>query len=232
MALPLLNDTPKYELTVPSSKQKIKYRPYLVKEEKILFVANESGDRQQVIRAIADTIRACTNDAVNVNQLTTFDLEYIFIKIRAKSVGEKITLYLPCGEEHCKQRNEVEINLDEIDCPILEQEKVIKLNDDISVEMRYPNYNQVDNSDDEQEIAFNIVASCLAAVLTKEERIEIDDEDPSEVKRFLDSLTNEQFKKIGEFVRNLPQIKYDIKFDCTSCGEHNTIEVKGMQNFF
>lgn len=231
MALPLLNETPLYTMTVPSTGKKIKYRPYLVKEEKVLLMANESQDKEQILNAIIDTITACTDGKVKTDDLTTFDMEYIFIKLRAKSVGETVTLYLPC--DSCKQRNEVMFNLDDVQCPVdKDASNMIQINKDIYVEMRYPNYRQIETSEDQGEIAFNIIASCLKAVITEDERIDLDDETPSEIKRFLDSMTTEQFRKVSEFVKKMPRVEYTIEFDCSACSHHNEIEIKGMQNFF
>jgi len=231
MTLPLLNDTPKYELKIPSTGKKVKYRPYLVKEEKILLMANESKDKQTILEAVVDTIRACTNNKINTKDLATFDLEYIFLKLRAKSVGENVTLYLPCSEKECKQRNEVLVNLDEVQCPVSEDtETIIKITDDISVEMKYPTFAQV--GDDASDAGFNMIASCIKAILTNEEKILLEDESPKEVQSFLESMTRVQFDSISNWVQNLPQVEYTIEFDCTSCGEHNEIEVKGLENFF
>lgn len=230
MALPLLNDTPKYTLTVPSTGKKLKYRPYLVKEEKILLMANESNDKEAILEAVVETIKACTDNKVSLKDLTTFDLEYIFLKLRAKSVGEKVTLYLPC--EECKHRNEVLVNLDDVQCPVVKTDPMIQVNDTVWVEMRYPNYDLIENSDDAEEVGYNIVSSCIRAVIADDEKFLIDEEEPESLRAFLDSMTREQFGKITEFVRNMPQVEYNINYDCEGCNHHNEIEIKGMQNFF
>jgi len=230
MALPLLNETPTYQLVVPSTGKKIKYRPYLVKEEKILLMANETKDETQIINAITDTIVACTDNKIKIEELTTFDLEFLFLKIRSKSVGENVELFLPCSS--CKQRNETVVNLDLIECPVVETENLIQVNDSVSVEMKYPSYFDIEQGGDESEVAFNVVSSCIKAVITKEERFDISDEPKETVRAFLESMTSAQFANIAEFVQSLPQIKHTIEFDCDNCGEHNSIEVKGIHNFF
>jgi len=231
MALPLLNETPSYELKIPSTGKKIKYRPYLVKEEKILLMANESKDREAILQAVVDTVQACTNNKVKVNDLTTFDLEFIFLKLRAKSVGENVTLYLPCAQDTCKQRNEVIVNLDDVQCPVNEtDEKIIELTKNISVEMRYPNYTQIQSGN--EDLAASIIGSCIQAIITDDEKILTDDEPAEEIQRFLESMTREQFNKISAWVRKLPQVEYTIEYDCSTCGEHNEIEIKGLDNFF
>src|SRR6056300_979503 len=116
MALPSLNDTPKYELKIPSTGKKIKFRPYLVKEEKILLIAAESKDKDQMLGAIIDTINSCVQGNLNVNDLTTFDLEYLFIQMRAKSVGENASLNIKC--QSCEEDNEYHMNLEDIRCNV------------------------------------------------------------------------------------------------------------------
>ena len=231
MALPLLNDVPKYTLKIPSTGKSVKYRPYLVKEEKILLLAKESKDQDQIMEAVSDTVRACTADKVRLNDLTTFDLEYLFVKIRAKSVGETVNLVLPCSE--CKTSNETSLNLDEVQCPVDSKKKnVIKIDDDISVEMKYPSYVEIERTEEAADAAFNIMASSLKAVLTKDERIDVSEEPRETVLAFLESMTGTQFAKLSDFVRTMPQVEHHIIFDCVECGHHNDIEVRGMQSFF
>ena len=125
MALPVLNDTPKYELKIPSTGKKIKFRPYLVKEEKVLMMAAESGDGVQMMSAIMDTIQSCVQSQTKVENLTTFDIEYLFIKLRSKSVGESSTINLSC--ESCKEPNEHVIDLESIECVGDTKDKLIKI---------------------------------------------------------------------------------------------------------
>jgi hypothetical protein len=231
MAIPLLNETPKYHLVIPSTGKKIKYRPYLVKEEKILMIANETKDRETILEAIVDTIQACTDNKIKVKDLTTFDLEFIFLKLRAKSVGENITLQLPCSVEECKTKNEAVVNLDDVQCPISNtMDRLIELNDSVTVEMKYPNYNQIENS--EENVGTNVILSCISSIIIDEEKILAQDEPLEELQKFLESMTREQFNKISNWVLKLPQVEYTIKYSCTACGEHNEIEVKGLENFF
>jgi ribosomal protein L44E len=230
MALPTLNETPKYELTLPSTGKKIKFRPYLVKEEKILMLAAETKDPNQIMDAIIDTVSACVSTKLDVSKLTTFDLEYLFIKLRAKSVGEKVSLSLKC--KSCEHDNEYEMDLDSIVCDSRPNNSIIELDDKVSVQMRYPSYVNLKEVEDEGEMGFNILASSLEAVYADDERIDMEDETEESIRRFLESMTREQFKKVSEFLMDIPKVSYDIDFDCTKCGEHTHIELRGIQDFF
>lgn len=231
MALPILNDTPKYELTIPSSNKTVRFRPYLVKEEKVLLMANESNDRNAIMSAMTDTVLACLQGAVTREELTMFDLEYMFIKIRAKSVGESVQLYYSCQE--CEEKNTVEINLDEVVCETNQTGGMIQLTDDISLEMAYPSYTDFDlETSDENEMGFEIIARSIKTVLTDEERIELAEESKENVQSFLESMTAAQFTKVAEFVKSMPAVKYESSFVCQGCGTNNEFEVRGMHNFF
>ena len=231
MALPILNDTPKYELTIPSSNKNVRFRPYLVKEEKVLLMANESNDRNTIMSAMTDTVLACLQGDVTREELTMFDLEYMFIKIRAKSVGETVQLYYLCQE--CDEQNTVDVNLDEVVCETNQTEGMIQLTEDITLEMAYPSYTDFNlETSDETEMGFEIIAQSIKTVLTEEERIDLSEESKENVKEFLESMTTAQFDKVAEFVRGMPSVKYESSFVCQSCGTHNKFEVRGMHNFF
>ena len=230
MALPLLNETAKYELKIPSSGKKLKYRPYLVKEEKILLMAAESKDINQISGAILDTVTACTDGKINKKELTTFDVEYIFLQLRAKSVGENISLNIKCDE--CEHENEHVVNIDEIKCDVPKKSNIIKISDTISVEMQYPSYDMLDFNDDPESAGFAILGKCIKAVLTEDERIEIADESEESIKNFIGSMTQNQFEKVSMFLQDMPAVKHDINFVCQSCGHTNDIHLQGMQSFF
>ena len=202
MGLPVLNDTPKYEMTIPSSSKKVRYRPYLVKEEKILLLANESQDQNAIMSAITDTVLSCVQDNVERSELTTFDLEYMFVKIRSKSVGEKVEMYYACN--HCEQENEVIIDLEEVKCEVNNQSQMIELTEDISLEIGYPSYDGIDIESNETDTGFSIIANSIKTVYTKEERIDMVDESKENIRAFLESMTSSQFKKVAEFVKEMP----------------------------
>lgn len=230
MALPKLNEVPKYELNIPSTGEKIRFRPYLVKEEKVLMTASESKDPIQMMNAILDTIEACVQTPLDFKKLTTFDIEYLFVKLRSKSVGEVSNILLPC--KSCEHPNEVTINLEEIECEGARKEKFIKLDDKITVEMKYPSYKDIPMDENENEMGFKVLAASLSAVFTEDERIDIEDETAENVRDFLESMTKEQFEKVSSFLLDMPQVRHMIHFNCEKCEEENKVELKGLQSFF
>lgn len=231
MALPKLNDSPKYEFVIPSTGKKVRFRPYLVKEEKVLMIAAESKDTKHMMGAVLDTVAACVVDDFDVNTLTTFDLEYVFIKLRSKSVGETAKIGVSCQE--CKHQNDYELNLEEIECKSPKQKRnKIKITEDISVEMKYPGYRNIDISDDANELGFSLIASSIVAVYTAEERIDVSNEPRENLKTFLESMTRSQFDLMAEFLNEMPVVKAHVKFLCKKCSTENEFDIKGIQSFF
>jgi len=234
MALPKLNDTPKYSVVVPSTKKTVRFRPFLVKEEKVLLLAMESEEDDQVLGAILDTIDACVVDDLDVKTLTTYDIEYLFTKIRGKSVGESTKVKLKC--ETCETENEVIIPLDDIEVKGDDADNIIELQPGMQLEMRHPSYYELKNDDHIQSgetaaASFAMIRHCLKSIKTEESIINLKDELASEVDEFIESMNTEQFEKIREFVETIPALKHDIVFQC-SCGHENKMELKGMQSFF
>lgn len=235
MALPKLNETPKFSLTIPSTGKKIRFRPYLVKEEKVLMMAFESKDLRASLEAVADTIQACIpeEDSVDVRELATFDIEYIFTKIRSKSVGEVSEVAVKCNE--CKTYNTVQINLDEVEVEKKEIDNMIFITDDIAVELAYPSYESViakDLQNLENSSAFELILDSIKAVHTGEERIDAKEESREDMMEFLMSLTSSQFESITDFLNRMPALSHKINFNCTKCAESNEIELRGMSDFF
>jgi len=230
MALPSLTSS-KYELTVPSTNTRVEYRPYLVKEEKILMIAAESEDESQMIRGIKDIIKSCTFDKMNVDRLTMFDLEYIFTILRSKSVGESSNVSLVCVS--CDEPNEVTINLDTV--TVTEGvDKNIKLTDTIGMVMKYPYIDDVINaaSDTDVEAAFELIVSCIDSIYEGDEMFGAEDQTREELMTFVESLNTQQFEKINKFVLGIPHAFIDAEFNCTKCKTHNEINIRGLANFF
>ena len=240
MGLPQLqNDVPKYEMIVPSTKKAVKYRPFLVKEQKVLLVAFESKDSKHILSAMLDCLAACIQD-VNINSLATFDIDYMFTQVRSKSVGESTQILHAC--EECNEENEVQLDLQTINITTdenWEKEKLIPLTDTISVELKYPTYSDVlsnkslDNENSSQiEAVFESIISCLHSVKTENENILIKDEPREEIEKFMNSLTNEQLEKITGLVEKMPTLTHDLKYTCKKCSHNNIIELKGLNDFF
>jgi hypothetical protein len=234
MALPQINDIPKYELTIPSTQKTIRFRPFLVKEQKILLMALETQDQKQILNAVLDTMRSCIIEDIKLSNLTTFDVEYIFTKIRTKAVGETSKIALACTE--CDEQNELEINLDSINLEVKNGDKKIKLNDNYTIQLKYPTYNDVVNSELSFETAteqlYNTLITCLDKLITEEEQIEFKEQPKKDIEDFLESLTGEQMQLIMNFVENIPTLKYEGEFVCSSCNANNVYKLEGMQDFF
>jgi RNase P subunit RPR2 len=239
MALPKLNSSPKYELTIPSTGKRVKFRPYLVKEEKIMLMAFQSRDMKQSLQAVADTIEACLDEEANVRveDLAVFDIEYLFTKIRAKSVGEVSHLKVKC--KHCEAKNDYDLNLEEVSMKVKSKDNIIAITDSISVEMRYPSYGSISSKDidrmqreQDTESVFEILSESMVAVHTSDERISMKDESKEDIENFIMSLTSTQFQKLTGFLNDMPQLSHKIDYMCLKCGEKNEVELKGMADFF
>ena len=238
MALPKLNETLNFELKIPSTGQKVKYRPYLVKEEKVLLQAFESGDPKTCLEAMTDTLAACIDERheVDVSKLATFDVEYMFVKVRSKSVGEGSDLQIKCAS--CKHENPVSVDLDEIEIEIGEEDNVIQIADGISVEMRYPTYETLSQQDMEKlekedlNAAMNMIATSISAILTEEERINTSSLSIEEVVDFISSMTTSQLKSLADYMENMPALTHDVEFVCEHCNHENKMQLKGLADFF
>lgn len=236
MALPIINDKPKYEMVIPSTKKKVRFRPFLVKEQKVLLLAFESKDKRGIVRAILDTIESCIEEKIDVYKLATFDVDYAFSQIRAKSVGEVVHLNIDCSK--CEVKNEASLNLDKIEVDVKKQNMIVKLTDTISLKFKYPDYsyfigdNKFFANESEIDSILDIIISCLDSIQTNDENLSIADEPREEVQRFIESLTADQFEKIKDFINTIPKLTHQIKFKCINCGEENTRIVEGLEDFF
>ena len=235
MALPKLNTSPEYNLTIPSTGQEVKYRPYLVKEEKVLMMAAESQDEKQIFNAIINTLKACIKDDINENQLAIFDVEYMFTQVRSKSTGELIKLQPKC--ESCEKENHAAIKLDDLKVQMPKDlNNVVQLTDNISVKMRWPSYKDVINgnytSGEQTKSTFSLMGKCIDTIITDEEQISMIDVPENETQEFIEDMTSDQFTKISTYVEKMPRLKHDIEFKCTSCEKENKLTLEGMQAFF
>ena len=241
MALPKLNQTPSYELTVPSTQEKIKFRPFLVKEQKILLMALETQDEKHILQSIYNTLQVCILSECNINNLAIFDVEYIFLQMRGKSVGESLDLKLKCHSSTCEHEQVIKIALDDIKIEILEQEKTVNINDEYTLNLKYPTFNDILNSpvDTKETTAapeisdiYTLSLNCLESLDTAEEKFIFNDETHESKEEFLGSLTSPQFENIMKFVEALPKLKHNFYFDCEKCNENNNYNIQGLQDFF
>ena len=234
MVLPKLNTSPKYEMVIPSSKQTVRYRPYLVKEEKVLLMAFESNDSSQAMNAIIDTILVCIDENIKRETLTTFDVEYMFTQIRSKSVGETSKVNVKC--EKCETLNAVTINLAEVELDTPESvDNEIQLTPEVSIELSYPSADSLISIDKEATQAEKILATIVASIdviKTEEERVSTKDVTKKEVEEFVDGMTGEQFSNLAEYVKNIPTLKENVEFVCENCGHNNSRELVGFTDFF
>lgn len=236
MALPVLN-TAKYEVTIPSTGEKVIYRPYLVKEEKILMIAMESNDNKQIIRSVKDVIQNCIDD-INVNDLTLFDLEYLFMMLRGKSVGESININAKC--EECDELTPYDISLDDIKAPVVldDSAKTIMLTDKIGVNLRYPSVDDmvlmggsaVDGLS--ADTSFDMMTMIIDTVFTEDEVFKMSEQSEEDQKRFIDGFNTQQLSLLLDYLDNVPAMSANLKFDCIHCKHKNEVEIKGLNSFF
>tara|TARA_A100001201_G_C4087019_1_gene200842 strand:+ start:1251 stop:1952 length:702 start_codon:yes stop_codon:yes gene_type:complete len=231
MALPRLNDVPKYTLKIPSTKKEITYRPFLVKEQKVLLMALESQNDKQILQAVLDTIEACVLDKINATNLALFDLEYVFLKIRSVSVGEGAEVTIKC--QKCENPVKTKIDLNSITFDKMPENR-IKINDKYTIQMMYPTFNTtisgVSNSTLAEQVYISAIG-CLDKLLTNDEVIDFKDETEEEKKAFLESLTALQFESIIEFVNNLPRLRKEVEYKCEECNTINKTTLEGLQDF-
>jgi len=225
--------TPTYELEIPSSKEKITYRPFLVKEEKILLLAQESEKDSEMLLALKQIINNCTYEKVEVEKLPMFDLEYIFLQIRAKSVGEVVNLKLLC-EDDGETYADVQVNLDEVDVEFTEgHSNSIQLTDEVGIIMSYPQINMMDlSSDSGTENVFGIIKNSINQITEGETVYERADFTEKDINEFLDSLTTEHFKLIQEFFETMPRLRHEVKFKNPKTKKQNKITLEGLNSFF
>ena len=221
MGLPTIA-VPEYELEIPSSKLKVKYRPFLVKEEKILLLALESEKQDNIVNAIKHIIETCVYSETNVNEMPTFDLEYIFLQLRAKSKGEVIELKYECPK--CKTELPINISIDDIQVTFQDKHtNKIELDTNLGVVMKYPTVelqNQITKTMEGENTSqvegiFTMVKSCIDYIYDNENTYPLKDHTEKEVDDFINSLTDVHFQKISKFFDTMPTLKHDIHLQCT-----------------
>ena len=230
--------TPTYELVLPSSNRKIKYRPFLVKEEKILIIALESQDQKQIANAVKSILASCIlTKGTKVDKLSTFDIEYLFLNVRGKSVGEQIEVMVTCPDDG-KTQVPMSINIDSIKVQKnSEHNPDIKLDDTYTLKMRYPSLNEFiktnfSGEDIKVDDTFDLIASCIDQVYSEEESWTQADCTKKELTDFIESLNSAQFKEIEKFFDTMPKLTHKVKVKNPNTKVESEIVIEGLQSFF
>lgn len=245
MALPKIN-TPIFELKLPSSGRNVKYRPFLVKEQKILLMAMEADSQSAMMTAIKQIIGNCSVDEVDVDKLPMFDLEFFFLRLRAKSIGEEIELNLrhPSGynskNTECDHASKFKMNLMEVEVQkTIEHEDKIMLDEETGtgIKMRYPTAEMADAVEYDAEknqldLASDAIISCIDYIYDKENVYNKSDYTQAELSEFIENLSQEQFQKVSKFFDTMPKLKHTIKWKCAGCGQDEEVTLEGLANFF
>ena len=239
MPLPTIS-TPTYELTLPSSGKKIKYRPFLVREEKVLIMALESEDTKQITNSVIDILNSCIlSKGIKLETLATFDIEYLFLNIRSKSVGETIDVNIVCPDDN-KTQVAVTVDVDSIKIKKDRKHKnVIKLDDNLSLKLKYPSMTQFIDSNfeskiDESEVksTLDMIISCIDVIFSEEESWSASESTPKELEDFIDQLNTKQFKLIEDFFATMPKLTHTIKVKNPNTGVESEVRLEGLAAFF
>ena len=240
MPLPTIA-TPTYELTLPSTGKKIKYRPFLVKEEKLLILALDSKDQMEITNSVKDVLKKCVlTRGIKIDDLPTFDIEYLFLNVRAKSVGEDINLVVTCPDDK-ETEVPVTIYVDEIEViKSKEHNKDITLDKDMTLRMKYPslnqfvenNFNVEDNPETTVNKTFQLVADCMETVFTKEDAWDSNDYSPEERMQFIEQLSSKQFKEVEKFFATMPKLSHTIEVTNPNTKKKSSIVLEGLADFF
>jgi len=238
MPLPKVN-TPTYELVLPSTGKKVKYRPFLVREEKILIMALETEDIKQITQAVVDILTECIlTKGIKFENLSTFDIEYLFLNIRAKSVGETVEVNLICPDDN-KTSVTVSIDIDSIKVKKNRKHKnIIKLDDNLSLKLKYPSLDQFIGSNfeskDDQSISstLKVITSCIDVIYTEEESWVGSDSTEKELEEFIDQLNTKQFQLIEEFFNTMPKLSHPVKVKNPVTEVESTVVLEGLAAFF
>ena len=234
MALPNINQQT-FELEVPSTDEKIKYRPFLVKEEKVLLQAQESGKTEDQINAIKEIITNCTFGKIDVDTLPSFDLEYIFLNIRAKSVGEKVKISVKAPDDK-ETMIPIEIDLNDINVHVdVAHTNKIELTKDAGLVMTYPTidmFSKANMTNPSTEDMLNIIGNCILQIYNGEEVYDRADTSDDDRKEFIENLTQEQFLKLQHFFNTMPKLKHEIKVTNPKTKKKGTVVLEGLQSFF
>ena len=240
MALPM-NSTPVYNLVIPSTKKSVTYRPFLVKDQKALLVAQQSADQRVMIDTLKEVIKSCITEQIDISKLAIFDIEYIFTQLRSKSVGETVDIILSCDEDHGSDNEKAKINhtVDLSQVGVQEKEghtNKISLFGDVGVCMKYPNIDDIKKIQTDGDVStddtFKLVASSIDYIYDADQVYYSKDQTETELMDFINNLTSEQFGKIQNFFDTMPKMSHTINYSCPVCNKAHKIVLEGMESFF
>jgi len=229
-----LNEFSQYEMKIPSTNKTVQFRPYLVKEEKILLTAFESDDDKEGLRAIYNTVLACCKD-VDGPELKLYDVMHMFNAIRSRSVGETADLTIKC--KHCGTPNPVEIDVDSVEIGEINPNKTIKI-DKYEVEVSHPTFLQSTKNDalvnggSIAELMISLIADSIRIIRTEDERLDVSEYPKKQIIEFVESMTREQFQEFWDFLDDVPKLSFQTEFDCASCEKNNKIIIGSNTDFF
>ncbi len=236
MALPKLT-APEFKTEMPSTKEEIIYRPFLVKEQKLLLMASEGDDEAEILHAVENIVESCVlNKKIVARELPSFDLEFLFLRIRSKSIGETVSLTAKHDEDNeCQETTEIELNLDDVNVVFDEEnDPIVKLNEEIGLKMKYPTFKviqEVNASDKtETEKSLLLIKECILQVFDEENVYEeFTDE---ELDNFIEDMTEDQLQSVQKFFATLPALKKEITYKCKACGKKESVTMEGLMSFF
>ncbi len=230
MALPSLA-IPEFRANLPSTGKEVRFRPFLVKEEKILLMALEGGDEKEIINAILNVLQNCILDDLDVRKMPSFDVEYLYMHLRAKSVNEIISMRLGHRNSECLHKTDVEIPINDIKVIGKISNGVVKLTDTVGIKFKYPGIEDLNViGDAKTENIFELIYRCVESVY--DENDVYTEFDREELEEWLEQLNKEQFEKIGGFFSEIPKLSYIVNWTCPACGESDSAKVEGLASFF
>lgn len=239
MGLPVIG-LPKYETTLPSNGRVVTFRPFLVKEEKILLLAMEAGDTKAQNKALRDILVNCIYDDIKIDALPMFDIEYLFIQIRGKSVGEVLEPIVSCPE--CKVTGKLKVRLDEIGVDMNKRKETpykIMVSDTIGMTLVYPSMNSVAGTGADKKgkeadaiVMFKVISKCIESIFDAENTHNPKDYSDKELNEFIEGIPSEAFKKVVEFISDMPRVEKNVHFKCPSCGCEKEFLLQGIEDFF
>ena len=238
MALPI-QTAPKYNCILPSDGKEVKYRPFLVKEQKMLLIAQEENDEAKIFEAVKDLIRSVTFEEIEPNELPLIDMEYLFLKIRARSVGETAKISIGCNDPECdgsgqKGSGEVVVNLDDVEVVGDEPENKIMINDEVGIELKYPKVKDIQglNDLDQGSQTIEVLKRSIQSVFDSENVYLASEQTDKELHEFVENLTVQQLEDVTVFFNEIPRLEKEVVADCKLCGKEIKKNLIGLQNFF